>query len=311
MRVAITGAAGYLGHALIQHLEHNDMCEHIVGLSRRQWQHEFSKLEYHSMDVRSENLSTLLTKSGVDTILHLAFVVNPLHNEQEMHSINVDGTRNVLAAAVESQIKKVIITSSTLVYGAWPDNPAQLTEDDPQRGHPTYYYNQDKITIERLCQKFQNDYPEIVVTILRPCLVLGPTVDQFYSRILNWPVLPLVGGCNPQIQFVHEDDVARAYEHFLTNSISGSFNIVGTGTMTWKEIVYKAGKRAIRMPTLLVYPLVRLLWGLHLIEIPPQVMDFIRYPWIASGERARRAGFIPNYSTKETLQSFLQQGKNF
>jgi UDP-glucose 4-epimerase len=167
------------------------------------------------------------------------------------------------------------------------------------------------VTIERLCQEFQNQHPDISMTILRPCLVLGPTVDQFYSRILNWPVLPLVGGQNPTIQFVHEDDVARAYEHFLLHDGSGSYNIVGTGTMTWKDVVIEAGKRVVRMPTWLLYPSVSLLWYLRLIEVPPQVMDFIRFPWVASGDRAKKAGFVPQYSTQETLRSFLQHRKNF
>jgi len=311
MRVAITGAAGYLGHALIRCLEKNEDCEHIVGLSRRQWDHNFSKLEYHSMDVRSTKLSELFAKSEVDAVLHLAFIVNPLHDEQEMHSINVEGTQNVLVAAAEAKVGKIIVTSSTMVYGAWPDNPRQLTENSPLRGHPTYYYNKDKVMIERLCHKFQEQSPDTIMTILRPCIVLGPTVDQFYSRILNWPVLPLVGGRNPPIQFAHEDDVARAYEHFLMNAFSGIFNIVGTDTMTWQDVVHEAGKRTVRMPTPLLYPTVSLLWHLHLIEIPPQVMDFIRFPCIASGERAKKAGFTPQYSTRETLLSFLQQRKNF
>jgi UDP-glucose 4-epimerase len=311
MRIAITGAAGYLGHALVRHLENNNDCEYMLGISRRGWNHTFSKLEYHSMDVRSTGLSTLFAESAIDAVIHLAFVVNPLHNEQEMHSINREGTQNVLAAAAKAQVKKIITTSSTMVYGAWPDNPPQLPENAPQRGHPTYYYNKDKIAIEHLCQKFQKQHPDIMMTILRPCLVLGPTVDQFYSRILNWPLLPLVGGCDPPIQFVHEDDVARAYEHFLFHDASGSFNIVGTGTLNWREIVEEAGKRVVSVPSFLLYPLVNLFWRLHLIEIPPQVMDFIRYPWVASGEKAKMAGFIPEYSTQETLHSFLQDGKNF
>jgi UDP-glucose 4-epimerase len=113
------------------------------------------------------------------------------------------------------------------------------------------------------------------------------------------------------MQFVHEDDIARAYEHFVLNDFSGSFNIVGTGTMTWKEIVTQAGKRTINIPTFFLYPLVRLFWHLHLIEVPPQVMDFIRFPWVASGTQAKEAGFVPQYSTQEALYSFLQQRKNF
>lgn len=310
MRVAITGAAGYIGRQVIQQLE-KEQCEAIIGISRRTWNHPFSTLDYHSLDVRSPALSDLLAKKDVDAVIHLAFVVTPLHDEQEMHSINIDGTRNLLEAAARAEVDKVIVTSSTMVYGAWPDNPTYLTEDAPLRGHPTYYYNRDKIAVEHLCREFQKQHPDIILTILRPCLVLGPTVDQFYSRLLNWPLLPLVGKSNPPLQFVHEEDVARAYQHFLQKDIGGTFNITGSGTMTWKEVVEAAGKRTVRLPPALLYPLVSLLWRLHLIEIPPQVLDFIRYPWVASNEKAKKAGFVPQYSTRETLASFLQEREKF
>lgn len=310
MRVAITGAAGYIGRQVIQRLE-DDGGESIIGISRRKWNHQFSTLDYHSLDVRSSALPDLLEKKDVDAVVHLAFVVNPLHDEKEMHSINVDGTRNLLEAAARAEVDKVIVTSSTMVYGAWPDNPPQLTEDAPLRGHPTYYYNRDKIAVENLCREFQRQHPDIIMTVLRPCLVLGPTVDQFYSRLLNWPVLPLVGRHNPPLQFVHEEDVARAYHHFLEQDIGGTFNIVGSGTMTWREVVETAGKRAVSLPPALLYPLVSLAWRLHLTEVPPQVLDFIRYPWVASNQKARKAGFQPRYSTRETLASFLQGRKKF
>ncbi|MDD3492855.1 MAG: NAD-dependent epimerase/dehydratase family protein, partial [Candidatus Thermoplasmatota archaeon] len=83
MRVAITGAAGYIGRQVIQRLE-DDGGESIIGISRRKWNHQFSTLDYHSLDVRSSALPKLLEKKNVDAVVHLAFVVNPLHDEKEM-----------------------------------------------------------------------------------------------------------------------------------------------------------------------------------------------------------------------------------
>jgi UDP-glucose 4-epimerase len=137
-------------------------------------------------------------------------------------------------------------------------------------------------------------------------LVLGPTTDQFYSRLLNWPVLPLVAGRNPPLQFVHEDDVGRAYEQTLMNGAEGIFNIVGSGIVSWKDVIVTAGKCPVRMPRWLVCSLLKLLWGLRLVETPADVLDFVTYPWVASGEKARKGlGFSPTYSSEQTLRAFL------
>ena len=287
MKIAITGAAGYFGRKIIEKLEENEEIEKIVGISRRKFSHNFKKLKYYQMDVRDNKVKNLFKKYEVDSLIHLAFVLNPIHNEKEMHEINVGGTKNILNAAKEAKIKKIIMTSSTMVYGAWPDNPEFLYEDSPLRGHPKYYYNKDKIEIERLSNEFIKENPEITFTILRPCLVLGPNVNHFYSRLLNWPFLPLVDGENPDMQFIHEDDIARAYEFFLNNDINGIFNIVGHGTMKWKDIITFAGKRAIKMPSSILYPIANFLWKIRLLEAPPAIFDFIKYRWVASGKKQK------------------------
>ncbi|MEA2053709.1 MAG: SDR family oxidoreductase [Candidatus Thermoplasmatota archaeon] len=307
MRVAITGAAGYFGRRIIERLEKNEECEKIVGISRRKFDHSFKKLDYYQMDVRSDKIGQLFSKYGIDTVIHLAFVLNPIHDKKEMHSINVDGARNVLDSAIRAGAKKIIVTSSTMTYGAWPDNPEFLMESSPLRGHPKYYYNKDKVEIEKLCSTFKKKNPDIILTILRPCLVLGPNVNHFYSRIINWPILPLVGGANPDMQFIHEDDVAKAYEFFLMNDMDSVFNIVGEGTMKWKEVIEMAGKRAVKIPGFIVHSLLSLLWNLRLTEIPSEIPDFVKYRWVASGEKAKKVGFIPDYTSKEALYSFLKK----
>lgn len=307
MRIAVTGVAGYFGRKIMERLEKNDEVEKVVGISRRKYHHSFTKLDYHRMDVRSKELGELFAKNEVDAVVHLAFVLNPIHNKKEMHSIDIEGARNVLDASKRAGIRKIIMTSSTTVYGTWADNPEFLTEESPVRPHPTYYYSRDKVEIEKMCNDFKKKNDDVILTIFRPCLVLGPTTNQFYSKLLNWPVLPLVGGSNPEIQFVHEDDVGRAYEFFLMNDFDGVFNIVGDGTMKWKEIIETAGKRAVKMPDSVIYPLLKALWALHLVGIPPEILDFVKYRWVASGEKAKKAGFVPEYTSKEALISFLKR----
>ena len=103
MDVAITGAAGYFGRKLIALMEEDEFYDRVVGISRRQWNHGFTKLEYHRMDVRDEGIKKLF--EGVDAIIHLAFVVSPMHDKKEMYDIDVNGTRNVIEAGIEAGVK--------------------------------------------------------------------------------------------------------------------------------------------------------------------------------------------------------------
>jgi len=156
-----------------------------------------------------------------------------------------------------------------------------------------------------MCKKFS----DLDITILRLGLVLGPTVDHFYSRLLNWKFLPLVDGKNPEMQFIHEEDIARAYEHFLFIPSSGIFNIVGKGTIKWKEVIEMAGIRAINMPSILLRLVLSFMWRTHFTEVPPEILDFIKYRWVASGEKARKVGFEAKYTSRQTLQDFLKSRK--
>ena len=309
MKLAITGVAGYFGRKIVQRLEEKEEVDYIFGISRRKFSHNFRKLDYRRMNVRNKKLGEIFKEKGIDALIHLAFVLNPIHNEREMHDINVGGAKNVLEAAEYAGIDKIIMTSSTMAYGAWRDNPEFLKEDSPLRGHLTYYYNKDKVEVEKMCNAFMERNPDISMVILRPCLVLGPTVEHFYAKLLNFPFLPLVDGENPRMQFIHEEDIARAYEHFLFNG-NGIYNIVGRGTMRWKEIIEESGRKAISLPGRILYPSLTLLWKFHFLSIPPEILDFIKWPWVASGEKAERAGFKANYTTKEALHSFLEARKN-
>ncbi len=301
MDVAITGAAGYFGRKIISLMEEDDFYARVIGISRRKWEHNFSKLEYHRMDVRNENLRDVF--DGVDAIVHLAFVVSPIHSQKEMYDIDINGTKNVIRAGIEAGVKKFVITSSTMVYGAWEDNPEWLTEEHEMRGHPTYYYNRHKIMVEKIAKEMLGDK----LIILRPCLVIGPTVSHFYVDLLNMPFLPLVDGRNPRMQFVHEDDVARAYDIVLKKNVKGIFNIVGEGVVRWKEVIEMAGRRAIKMPSWLIKSMLKIAWKVHATKFPPEILDFVTYEWVASGEKAKRElGFTPQYSSKEAVKSYLR-----
>ena len=148
------------------------------------------KVAYEELDVRDrERARRLVAHERPDVLVHLAFVLNPIHDEHAMYEIDVGGTQNVLEAASAAGTEHVLVTSSTTAYGAFADNPVPLTEDHPVRGVPDFEYARDKAESDRLCQLWGLEHPDRTMTIVRPCIVFGPERRQLHRPHLHRPAL--------------------------------------------------------------------------------------------------------------------------
>src|SRR6266702_1832612 len=141
---AITGASGYIGTRMTRHLLDADPENRVLGFDVREPRIADPRLAFQTLDVRDRRLGAALAAQPIRSLLHFAFVLDPLYDEREMHDIDVNGTRNVLEAALAAGVPHVLATSSTTAYGALPDNPVPLTEEDPPRATPDFVYAHDK-----------------------------------------------------------------------------------------------------------------------------------------------------------------------
>jgi UDP-glucose 4-epimerase len=311
-RILITGISGYLGNRLAESLAGRDEVGLIVGVDVAPMKKEYRNVVFHKTDIRSPEIAAIMKDSQIDTVLHLAFVVKPIHNKKLMHDIDVNGTRNVLEGALSSGVKHVVAISSTLAYGAHRDNPLELTEDHPLRGNENYPYGHNKALVDVMMQEFAKNHPEMTITILRPCTVFGPSVDNYVSRMLFMPVVVSIIGYDPDVQLVHEDDFVNACLCAMDKKIPGAFNIAGDGALCTSAIASLIGTTVIPLPKWTIYPLLEVLWRLHLpgIEVNRGYLDYIRYPFVASTLRAKRElGFKPKHTALETLDQTIRSRK--
>lgn len=304
--VAITGAAGYIGQRLIETLEGTDGCSHILGTDVREPGVKSRKLTFLKADIRDPSLADFWQDRTVDTLVHLAFIVDPIHDEGEMYDINVGGTLNVLKICEDLGIGHVIVASSGVAYGAWPDNPEPLKEDDPIRVFPpSMNYAHHKGVNERHFADFMSRNPKVIFNIVRPAVVYGPNTDNYLSRFFGrLPVVPLTDGLDPNLQVVHEEDVARFFALLIEKKIPGAFNLAGDGVMRLSEAGAMIGRRSWKVPKGLINAFARICWRLHIIlEAPPGIIDYMAYPWVLDTTRAHeQLGFTPRYSTEETVR---------
>jgi UDP-glucose 4-epimerase len=310
MRYVITGGSGYIGTRLVDLLSRRQDTERIVICDLAPPKIYKPKTEFERVDVRDgEAVRAVLDRAKPDALVHLAFILNPSHDEHLMYDIDVNGTHNVLAAATAAGTGQVLVTTSAVAYGAFPDNPVPLTEDDPVRGNAAFSYARDKTESDRICQLWALQHPDRVMTIVRPCIVFGPNVDNYLLRLwTRQPFMPNVGNLDQQIQFVHEEDVVDAVSQLLLGRHAGAFNLAGDGEMTLRECAELVGSPIRRMPLRAYRSLVRSLWKARVSEAPPGQIDFSIYPWIVSNEKVKRTlGWTPRHTSRETFEITMRK----
>lgn len=307
--VALTGADSFLGRNLIGLLEEDDDYPRIVALDVRRPRTAGRKTRFYEIDLTQPGvearLAEILVAEEVDTLVHLAFLSSPATAEAWAHELESVGTMHVLHACRQAPLKKLVMSSQTLLYGPHPDNPNYLSESRPLRGLDGSQFIEDKIEAEREVRRFAEASPGCIVTTLRLAPLLGPTVHSWVTRWLSRRVVPTLLGFDPLVQFLHEMDSVAAFKLALDRDVPGVFNIVGEGVLPVSTVVKLAGRIAMPVPASMMRASTSLLWMANLNEAPPHFVGFLRYLCVADGSAARRAlGFVPAFTTREAVHDF-------
>ena len=308
LRVAVTGAAGYIGSLLISRLECEASIEFILALDASPATGRHSdKVASVRQDV-TEPFPDLFAEHRIETVVHLAYVLNPGRDGADARRVNVSGTAHMVEACEVAAVRHILYLSSTSVYGAHPDNADFLTEDAPIRPIPGFQYSEDKALAESLLRTSAGRLPATTVTVLRGCPVMGPNADNFIANAFRKPFLPSVGGADPPMQFVHEDDLIDALFRCIERTPPGTYNIAGDGTVRWSEMASMMDTPLIRLPAFVLYPLTSIGWRLGLqTDSPAAGLDFIRHRWTASAEKLKNALELEfRHSSREAWESFVR-----
>jgi UDP-glucose 4-epimerase len=308
--VAITGASGFIGSRVLGRLVESADDRPILVIDKQKPPVEHRRIRHLRVDftepTADATLANILKKEGCDTVVHAAYLSNPTHDQAFSHELEAIGTMHVLHAASEAKVRKLIVAGTTMSYGALPSNPNFLTEEHPLRANPRESSLRDRVEAEQEVARFSRKYPDTVVTVLRCCWIMGPTVNNYVTTFFSRALVPTLLGYDPLLQFVHEDDAIDAFERAVMHDFRGTYNIVGNGVLPLTTLLKLAGKPSLPILHLAAYPLADALWLAQLSEAPSSYLDYLRYLWIADGDKARiEMGFEPKYSTKEAWMSFV------
>ncbi|MCY3625084.1 MAG: NAD-dependent epimerase/dehydratase family protein [Candidatus Dadabacteria bacterium] len=307
--VAVTGAGGFIGSRLVDRLAQSDHVDSVIALDCLPLEISYPKVRTFQRDI-GESTSDILRKYRVDAVVHLAFLLRPGHDRKAAHRVNVSGTTQVINDCRDVGIKHLVYLSSTTVYGARCGTEQAYTEESPVRPVRGFQYAEDKAAAELKLRTFAINNPSSCVTILRGCTVMAPQRENFVTEAFFRLASVRVLGADPQMQFIHLDDLIDAFELCLLKPASGVFNITGEGTVAYSEIASIAGRRAIALPAPLLAFITWATWIMRLQSDSPACgIEYARWPWVVSNEKlARETGFRPKHTSREALVSSVLAG---
>jgi nucleoside-diphosphate-sugar epimerase len=257
-------------------------------------------LELHRVDIAGHDLKPLL--EGVDVLVHLAAIVDPIADESLMTRVNVEGTRRVLDAAAAVGVRKIVRLSTTAAYGAWGTNPVPLTEDAPLRPNPGFNAAVHAAEVERLLAEWQHDHPTVTITTLRAAPILGAGAHHLWAQLLTSPTRVRVRGGAPPFQVVHVDDVVRALALVVREDHPGVLNVAADGWLSAEDLNALAPRALVpALPADVLRRVLRRLWTTGMGDVPPTVVPYLVFPWVVASDRLQALGWAPGHSNEETI----------
>jgi len=307
--IAVTGLGSFIGRQLVDRLLERSPQLRVIALDHRRPFRLDSRVRFHRIDLTDPtadgHLAEILTRERAEAVVHAAFRTSPTPDLEMDHELETIGSLHVMNACAAAKVKRLVVASSSMLYGPRPDNPNFLTEAHPLRGHPDAHTVEDRVEMEGLLAEWRDRHSDTEVTVLRPCWIMGPTYWDHVTRFFSLPVIPMLLGYDPLMQFIHEEDCLRAFERATLNPIPGVFNVVARGVLPLSTIVRLAGKRILPLPAPVLYRMAYYPSQGQTGDPPAGFYDYLRYLWVADGERGWEAFGEPAYTTKEAWISFV------
>ena len=268
----------------------------------------FSRVDLTDPTADSQ-IAEILQRQRAEALVHTAFRSSPTADLEMDHELETIGSLHVMNACAAAKVRRLVVASSTMLYGPWPDNPNFLTEEHPLRGHPDAHSVGNRVEVESLLAAWMTRHPDTEVTVLRTCWILGPHYSDRVTRYLSLPVVPKLLGYDPLMQFVHEEDCLHAFERATLAPHPGVFNVVGRGVLPLSTILRLAGKRILSLPAPLLYRMAYYPSQSQTGDSPDAFYDYLRHLWVADGSRGWDAFGEPFYTTKEAWIAFVSASR--
>jgi nucleoside-diphosphate-sugar epimerase len=315
MRVVVVGASGNVGTSVLRSLVDEPRVEEIVGIARRRPAMTWAKTKWVQADVVKDDLVPLFR--GADAVVHLAWLIQPSRDEEQLHAVNVVGSERVFRAAGEAGAGALVYASSIGAYSPGPKDRG-VDESWPTDGVETSFYSRHKAATERQLDQLEKDFPALRVVRLRKGLVfkreaaaeirryfIGPLLPGTVMRPGVIPVVPDIEGL--RVQAVHSYDAGEAYRlAIVSDDARGAYNIAADPVIDPDVLTDWFGARKVPVPPAVVRAAAAATWKSHVQPTPPGWVDLALGVPIMDVTRARtELGWEPRFSAREALMDLM------
>lgn len=308
--VLVTGAAGSLAKRVISRLHGRDGGRYrVLAVDFRHKVETDADIPSYKVEIHKRGFEDIFREHKVDAVLHLGRIFTHESDRDRRYNANVLGTKKLLELSKKYGVGQVLIHSTYLVYGASPYNPALLDEDHPLKASEVTQDLVDSVEVESLANIFLWKHPELNITILRPCNVLGPGVRNTLSVLLSRKLVPVLLGFSPMMQFLHVDDMADALVTAFEGNRPGIYNVAPEDYVAYQVAVEQCGCRKLRVPS--IPPALPRMWSSLLnwnTFFPPYLINYFKYPVIIDGRLFRQTfGWTPRRSLNDIFSYYRKQ----
>ncbi|HWN29703.1 MAG TPA: NAD-dependent epimerase/dehydratase family protein [Actinomycetospora sp.] len=311
--VLVTGVSRFLGGHLAARLASDPSIERVLGVDTtppsREMRRRMGRAEFVRVDIRNPLIGKVISTAKVDTVVHASLSGNPGQSggRSMMMEMNVIGTMQLLAACQRSDtVRRLVVKSTSAVYGASSRDPATFTEQTEPKAIPPGGYAKDAVEIEGYVRSFSRRRPDIPVTTLRFVNLIGPRIDTSFVRYFSLPVVPVVLGYDARVQLLHEEDAVAVLERAAANVLPGVYNVGGAGVLMLSQAIRRAGRIPLPIPQPAVPLVGRFTRRARLVDFSPEQMRLLNFGRVVDTTKLRgEFGFTPRWTTVQAFDDFV------
>jgi UDP-glucose 4-epimerase len=303
----------YLGSRLAGRLSADPAIDRVIGVDTvppsRADLGLLGRTEFVRADIRNPLIGKVISHAEVDTVVHASVTATPhmAGGRVPMKEMNVIGTMQLLAACQKSEsVRRLVVKSTTAVYGTSPRDPAVFTEDTSAKSLPSGGYAKDAVEVEGYVRGFIRRRPDINVTLLRFANFIGPFIDTPLTRYFQLPISPTAFGFDPRMQLLHETDAIEIMRLAATSDRPGTFNAAGDGAMLLSQAIRRSGRIGVPILAPAVALVGKIVRRSGMVDFTPEQMQFLNFGRVVCTAKLKSSfGYSPAYTTAQAFDSFL------
>ncbi len=305
--VLVTGVSHDLGGRFARTIAADPQVSRVIGVDVVPPRGDLGEVRFVRADIRNPVIAKVIAGEDVDTVVHTSVVASAsaLGGRTQMKEHNVIGTMQLLAACQRAPgLERLVVKSSSEVYGSSNRDPAMFTEDMSAKRLPRTGYAKDVLEVEGYVRGFSRRRPDVTVTLIRNANTVSSTHHSPLSAYFRLSPVPKVIGYDARLQLLHYDDLVAVLHHAALAGVHGTFNVAGDGVLTMSQALRKLGRPTVPMPGFAMSSLGSLLRQARLgvADFSPEQLAFLTYGRGVDTTRMRTVlGFEPSFTTEQAL----------